>query len=175
MLALDSASPNTLRMIGAAPAFYLLIGVGMWEAFQFFKERCRRPTVARQSDLFRKITPWAAIAVGAVVGGSDSGSGCDSPITPISRSGRPRLKSMRHTTISVWTELARTLNAQPSDTPTWSISIPGSRVRVTVSNTCMWVQRQPMLGPTHTIQPNLINLPKNIESALAAMENADPR
>jgi hypothetical protein len=25
--------PNNLRMIGAAPAIYLLIGAGMWETF----------------------------------------------------------------------------------------------------------------------------------------------
>ena len=40
MLARDAA-PNILRMIGAAPAVYLLIGVGMWEAFRFLEERCR--------------------------------------------------------------------------------------------------------------------------------------
>ena len=40
MLARDAA-PNIQRMIGAAPAVYLLIGVGMWEAFRFLEERCR--------------------------------------------------------------------------------------------------------------------------------------
>ena len=33
------AGPSSQRMIGAAPAIYLLIGVGVWEAFRFLKER----------------------------------------------------------------------------------------------------------------------------------------
>ena len=35
MLSKDHNVPNTLRMIGAAPAIYLLVGVGVWGAFQF--------------------------------------------------------------------------------------------------------------------------------------------
>ena len=31
--------PNTLRMMGAAPSVYLLIGVAVWEAFQFLKRQ----------------------------------------------------------------------------------------------------------------------------------------
>ena len=41
ILARDIAAPNTLRMIGAVPAIYLLIGVGIWEAFRFLKDRSR--------------------------------------------------------------------------------------------------------------------------------------
>ena len=33
--------PNTLRMIGAAPAVYLLIGVGVWEAFRLLRAMLR--------------------------------------------------------------------------------------------------------------------------------------
>ena len=39
ILARDSAAPNTLRMIGAVPAIYLLTGVGLWETFRFLWER----------------------------------------------------------------------------------------------------------------------------------------
>ena len=31
--------PNTVRIVGALPSVYLLIGVGIWEAFHFLKER----------------------------------------------------------------------------------------------------------------------------------------
>ena len=31
--------PNSLRIIGAAPAVYLLVGVGMWESFRFLQKR----------------------------------------------------------------------------------------------------------------------------------------
>ena len=33
----DKSSPTFLRLIGAAPAVYLLVGVGVWEAFRFLK------------------------------------------------------------------------------------------------------------------------------------------
>ena len=35
ILSKDHNVPNTLRMIGATPAIYLLIGVGVWEAVRF--------------------------------------------------------------------------------------------------------------------------------------------
>ena len=40
-LARDSTVPNTLRLIGAVPAIFLLTGVGIWEAFRFLSERFR--------------------------------------------------------------------------------------------------------------------------------------
>lgn len=39
ILARDTAASNTLRMIGAVPAVYLLTGVGIWETFRFLRER----------------------------------------------------------------------------------------------------------------------------------------
>ena len=39
VLARDEKASNTLRMIAAAPAIYLLLGVGVWEVFQFLQER----------------------------------------------------------------------------------------------------------------------------------------
>ena len=41
MLARDDLVPHTLRMIGAAPAIYLLIGAGVWEALRLLRERNR--------------------------------------------------------------------------------------------------------------------------------------
>ena len=47
MLSLDfDLGPNTLRMIGAAPAVYLLIGVGLWEAYEFLRIRLWPSTAA---------------------------------------------------------------------------------------------------------------------------------
>ena len=39
VLARDAKVSNTLRMTAAAPAIYLLLGVGVWEVFRFLKER----------------------------------------------------------------------------------------------------------------------------------------
>ena len=64
MLALDvGLGPNTLRMIGAAPAIYLLIGVGIWETYRFLRERWGL------IRMFQIDGTRAAIALGAVVGG----------------------------------------------------------------------------------------------------------
>ena len=47
MLSLDAdLGPNTLRMIGAAPAVYLLVGVGLWEAYEFLRLRLWPSTAA---------------------------------------------------------------------------------------------------------------------------------
>ena len=57
-LLLSRDPPNTVRMIGAAPAIYLLAAVGVWEAFRFLRGR-----------FFLENETKAAIAVGAVVSG----------------------------------------------------------------------------------------------------------
>ena len=36
---ITSVPPNTIRMIGAMPATYLLVAVGVWEAFQFLRNQ----------------------------------------------------------------------------------------------------------------------------------------
>ena len=65
MLARDAA-PNTLRMIGAVPAIYLLAGVGVWEALRFLKERCHA-LPWRANQVLQENETWAAIALGAMV------------------------------------------------------------------------------------------------------------
>ena len=63
MLARGSAVPNTMRLIGATPAIYLLAAVGMWETFRFLRDR-----------FFHKNKTQAAILVGVVVSRHDPGS-----------------------------------------------------------------------------------------------------
>ncbi|MXZ22646.1 MAG: hypothetical protein F4Y84_18955 [Caldilineaceae bacterium SB0665_bin_25] len=48
-------APNTLRMLGATPAVYLITAFGLWEAFQFAKKR-----------LFPNRVTESAVALGAV-------------------------------------------------------------------------------------------------------------
>ena len=45
-------TPSTVRMIGAMPAIYLLVAVGMWEAFRLLKERYRALPV-RAASIFK--------------------------------------------------------------------------------------------------------------------------
>ena len=81
MLSLDfELGPNTLRMIGAAPAVYLLIAAAMWELYQKADERLRpRPGRKRRNgsgggspvaSLFRRgVERRAAIGLAAVAAG----------------------------------------------------------------------------------------------------------
>ena len=106
ILSLDSGSPSILRMIGLVPAVYLLVAVGMWEAFQFLKERCRATLIFRENET------KAAIAVGIVVGGLIVAQGVNTYHSYFPRRGNaPDLKAYD----TEWTDLARALNAQPFD------------------------------------------------------------
>ena len=62
MLARESASvpPNTIRIIGAAPAIYILVAVGVWEAFRYLRDRFFRQTAAKAAITL-------AVAVGVLV------------------------------------------------------------------------------------------------------------
>ena len=107
-----SLVPNTLRMIGAAPAIYLLIGVGVWEAFRFLKERCG-VLQGRAGLVFRENETWVAIAVGALVSGAVVVQGVTTYRTCFQKwANTPELYRASE---AEWTDLARALNAQPPD------------------------------------------------------------
>ena len=59
-------SPHFLRMIGATPAIYLLIGIGTWEVFRFLRERCRA-LPWRMGLICRESETKFFMAVGVVV------------------------------------------------------------------------------------------------------------
>ena len=153
-------------MIGAAPAIYLLVGVGMFEAFQFFKERCRA-LPWRASLIFQENNTRAAIAVGAVVIGLILVQGVITYRTYFQKwAAAPEVNEVYKT---MWIELARTLNAQPSDTDMVYL-IPG--IEGDNGFEYLYVGSAPAhVIPTHTVHLNMTYLPKNIESTLAAMEN----
>ena len=111
---LDIAPPNTLRMIGAVPAIYLLIGVGVWEAFRFLQER-----------YFQKDAPKAAIAMAAVVSGLILVQAANTYHTYFQKRGTA--PNTGWTNESEWSELAWALNAQPSDSEMVYL-IPGNGI-----------------------------------------------
>ena len=157
VLAKDDGAPSTLRMIGAAPAVYLLIGVGMWEAFRFLKER-----------FFRERGTGAALAMGFVVGVLILVQGV---ITYRSYFQKWAAAPETYEAYEVgWTELARSLDAQPSATDTVYL-IPG----YTWFSVYWWQYSFGYLyqgtTPTQMVSVGAFNLAPAVESTLAAMEN----
>ena len=99
--------PNTLRMMGAAPAIYLLIGVGMWEVLQFIA------TPRRATRFLLENRVGFGITIGAVVGGLIIFQGIATYHTYF-REWAPDPETLRsHGTD--WTQLAEVLNAQESE------------------------------------------------------------
>ena len=68
ILARESASvpPNTLRIIGAAPAIYLLVAIGAWEAFDFFKARFLRGAATKVSITLALVVAGLILVQGAL-------------------------------------------------------------------------------------------------------------
>ena len=156
--------PNTLRMIGAVPAIYLLIGVGMWEAFRFLRERCRAlPWPANR--IFQENETGAAIAVGAVVGGLILVQGVITYRTYFQKwAAAPEIYDAYH---QEWTELARALNAQPSGADMVYL-IPYHSADEPYGFEYLYQGTAP-IHIIPAITPH--NLAQKIESTLAAMEN----
>lgn len=106
----ESPGPNTLRMMGAAPAIYLLIGVGMWEMLQFIATRRR----ATRFVLKNKV--GIAVALGAAVSGLIIFQGI-STHNAYFREWATDPETIRSHGAD-WTELAELLNAQAPATGT---------------------------------------------------------
>ena len=110
ILAIDYP-PSVLRMIGAAPAIYLLIGAGLWEAFSFLKVRYSQDNETR-----------AAFAVGILACGLILVQGVLTYNNYFQKWGGARETSEAYQT--EWAELARALSALPSDASTVYL-VPG--------------------------------------------------
>ena len=101
VLSRDENVPHFLRMIGAAPAVYLLIGVGVWEVFRLLRER-----------YFWGSEIKAAIVVAAVISCLVLVQGVLTYRTYFQKwAAAPELGDAYDLE---WKELARVLNAQPS-------------------------------------------------------------
>ena len=162
-LALDNLSPNTMRMIGAAPAIYLLVGVGMWEAFQFLRERCLA-LPWRASLIFQENNTKAAIAVGAVVGGLILVQGVITYRTYFHKwAVAPEVAEAYG---GSWVDLPHALNAQSSNAD-MAYLIPRSHL----VNDHGFEYLYQGAASAYIFHPAMPDLAQKIESALAAMEN----
>ncbi len=111
-LAVETTPPNTVRIIGAFPAIFLLVAVGMWEAFHLLKPRIPALGV-RAASIFQRNGISAAIAVGAVVGGLILGKGALTYRVYFEEwASAPGLNWAYDVE---WTEWAQMLNALPSN------------------------------------------------------------
>ena len=166
MLAIDDGAPNFLRMMGAAPAIYLLVAVGMWEAFRFLKERCRA-LPGRANLIFQENNTRSAIALGALVGGLILVQGVITYRTVFQQwANAPELNEAYHTEM---TDLAWALNAQPSAADMVYL-IPS--FRRLYSFEYLYLGTAPThVFPAYLIHTNMTYLQKELESTLAAMEN----
>ncbi|MYC95693.1 MAG: hypothetical protein F4X14_12050 [Caldilineaceae bacterium SB0661_bin_32] len=62
---ITSVPPNTIRMIGAIPAIYLLVAVGLWEAFLFARRRFFQAAKSRSGAVFAVLVGLAILVQGA--------------------------------------------------------------------------------------------------------------
>lgn len=110
ILAIDYP-PSVLRMIGAAPAAYLLIGIGLWEGFRFVKGR-----------YFQANEAGVALAVGSLACGMILVQGGLTYRDYFHRWGNAQDTFEAYQL--EWAELARALSAQPADVGTVYL-VPG--------------------------------------------------
>ena len=153
--------PNTLRMIGAAPAVYLLTGVGAWEAFRFVQDRLGRVN--------RNGAALAAAAMASAAALLILAQGARTWHTYFHRwAAAPELDAAFEL---VETELAETLSALPS--------APGT-VYLVPSYYKYYADRHRNYGleflytgaaPLHFIHPVISALPQKVEAALTAGDN----
>ena len=153
--------PHTLRMIGAAPAVYLLAAVGIWETFRFLWQR-RRALPWRASRIFQENSTRAAITVGVVVVGSVLGQGALTYHTYFQKwANTPDIRWAYGTE---WTNLAQTLNAQPSNTDSIYL-IPSYYWHYSFEYLYQGT------APAYMIDTSMPNLARKIKTMLTAMEN----
>ena len=156
-------TPSTVRMIGAMPAIYLLVAVGMWETFRLLKERYRALPV-RAASIFEGNGARAAIAVSAVVGGLILGQGVLTYRVYFEKwAAAPELNDAYHVE---WTQLAQSLNMQPPDTDTVYLLLNGLHSK---HYSFDYLYQGP--APAHIIYTAMPSLAQKIKSTLTPMEN----
>ena len=155
-------TPNTVRMIGAMPAIYLLVAAGMWEAFRLLKERYRALAV-RAASIFQENGTRAAIAVSAAVGGLILGQGVLTYRVYFEKwATAPELNWAYQVE---WTEWAQMMNALPSD-----VNMVYLVPRAGSSGHNSFDFLYSGAASVQVIDTILPFLPQKVESALAAME-----
>ena len=167
VLAGDIGSTHTLRMIGAIPAIYLLIGVGMWEAYRFLKERsCALPWRTNRFVLENRTK--GAIAVGVAVSGLILVQGVDTYRTYFHQwAAQPVV----YDTYEGWLkDLARSLNPIPADADTVYL-IPGFSWSPPISRHYSFKYLNQGTASVHAVSISAPDLAQKVRSILSAKED----
>ena len=144
--------PNSLRIIGAAPAAYLLVGVGIWETARLLKARIPNVNRAFAAPLVGVLVTGLILVQGVYVyrtyfyvwlGTSHSFAAADAELA----------------------EAARVLNEQPSDTDMVYL-IPYYLSNGHYGFDYLYQGA----APAHVLHSTMTHLPQKIESILAAQE-----
>ena len=161
MLSMDDIAPHFLRMMGATPAIYLLVAVGLWEVSRFLWQQCN--AFQRRASLpFRLRDTTAAIALGIAVSGLILVQGVLTYRAYFQTwAAAPEVYDANETE---WTELARTLNALPSATQTVYL------LPYTISEHFSFQYLYQGAAPADVIPAGMPYLTQEIESSLAAVE-----
>ncbi len=160
MLARDILVPNTLRMIGAAPAVYLLAAVGVWETFRFLRER-----------FFGNHEGIATIALASVVSGTLIVQGVSTYRTYFQEWADE--SGVYHEYAVGWVDLIQVLSLQPPDAEIVYLIPDGQRHKALAegfrSPTFEYLYQG--AAQVHLFHTAIPNLAQRIESTLADMEN----
>lgn len=145
---ITSVPPNTIRMIGAIPAIYLLVAVGFWEAFLFVKRRFTQVTDARAGAIVGVLVGLAILVQGVFTYRNYFHRWASAP-------------EIRRAYGTGWTDLIQLVNDQPSDGST-VILVPGY----------LWQFSFEYLYqgdvPVHLVHTAMPDFAHRIESALTA-------
>ena len=165
-LARDITVPNTLRMIGAVPAIYLLIGVGMWEALGFLKERSRA-VQWRTSRILKEIETKVAFALAVLVAGMILVQGITTYRIYFQK--WPELREINESYETWVGDWARTLSELPSDVETVYL-IPGFSYTYPIFTHYTFMYLYLGTASAHTIYISAPDLAQKIESTLTDKE-----
>ena len=156
--------PNTVRIIGAVPAIYLLAAVGIWESLRFVEERYRAAQ-GRTSPDSQEINNWTSIVLAVVIIGVLPVQGVISFRTYFKEyAAAPELFEAYNVE---WTELARVLNAQPTG-PDLVYLIPHPKTEQPYGFEYLYQGAAPVQY-LHLTTPH--NLAQKTELSLREMEN----
>ena len=151
--------PSYIRMIGVVPAVYLLIGVGLWEAFRLFRQQ-GRALPGRANQFFRASETGLALALAVVVVGLVLVQGVNT-YNSYFRGGavNPRFQNEFN---SAWNDVAQMLNTLHPESGTVYLLPYESDVNFGFDYLYQGAT------PAYVFDARILDLPLTIESALRA-------